>query len=173
MVWVIAARLAAKGAQAAYANYQDQKTAQARAAEKRIEDEQTALAEARALVDAYPAAGTFEEFEAAVALVRADDERLANLERQREDAIALAEQRERDAADDAEREALMAEERAQLAQQRERKELERKLREAVHVLSDADSDALSRKYAQAVCDQYGLDIHSDLDAQVRRLLAAS
>ncbi len=62
MFHIIAAKLAAKAGQAAYDAYQNHKAAQVEA-----------LAEAYRLTEDYPARGTFEEFEAAVRLVKAEE----------------------------------------------------------------------------------------------------
>jgi len=50
MVWVLAAKLAAKGAQVAYDNYQQQKTSQLRTEQACVAADQARLLEARALV---------------------------------------------------------------------------------------------------------------------------
>ncbi len=113
-------------------------------------------------MEAYPTRGTFDEFEAAVALVKADDERKAAQAREQEEREARAAQAEADAEG-------QAVERAQRELQCERDRISHKIRGAVAVLRDDHSDALSRKYAEAVCAQYNIDESADVEARLRLL----
>lgn len=138
MFHIIAAKLAAKAGQAAYDAYQGHNAAQVEA-----------LAEAYRLTEDYPARGTFEEFEAAVRIVKAEEAR------------QRAEQERRDTEEagrhDAERQKLAEAARESAA---ERRRLETELRTAHALIGRASHehvDSLELKFAQALCDHHHVD----------------
>ncbi len=105
--------------------------------------------------------------------MKADDERQATATRLAAEREREAEQArvsaERNAVVDAKREVTRQREAARLSRQRQNEALTRKIQDAVATLQDGDIDALSRKYAQAVCDQYNIDASANIDEQVGRL----